>query len=134
MDYEKLLTEYGLWPMKKWNNFEFAHQPPSDEAERLAQRGLLHRAVGDAQGIYAYRKGSEWLYVGKGNPINYRLRNHYRAAYETVPGDGVNNHFHQFFSAHQGRLTIYWSQIGLETDRCIFELALKELLNPLFNH
>lgn len=132
IDYRKLLEDHKLLPVEAWSHFDLEHQPPSGPAERQRVIDQLRSEVGQINGIYAYKQEERWLYVGKGAPLFGRLKSHYRESFEPVPGDTKDNQWHRFFSSHTGRLTIYWTQVDSETDRQVFELALREVLKPVF--
>jgi hypothetical protein len=134
IDYEGLLKEYGLWPMGQWNRFCFNHQSPNGQEEERKMYRQLRCQVSTFKGVYAYKKGRRWLYVGKGKCLFNRLKTHYHAAYKEIPGDTQDNRWHRFFSneENRGKLTVYWIEIDCEPDRQIFEIALSEVLNPCF--
>lgn len=133
IDYKRLLEEHYLWPLEKWNTFDFTHQAPNSQEENKKQIELLRRVLPKGHGLYAYfTKDGECLYVGKAAPLFNRLKSHYLEAYKKVPGDTKNNKWHRFFSSNLGQLVIYWKEVGEETDRRIFELALTEVLKPTF--
>ena len=132
IDYLKFLEEYGLWPMDNWHHFDFVHQRPTGPVERMEQLDRLRDAVGLAQGLYAYKRCNDWIYVGKASSLFGRLENHYRSSYEPVPGDTKTQKWHRFFSENTGVLTVYWKEVENEKDRRIFELASTEQLGPRF--
>lgn len=120
IDYVKFLEEHQLWPMEKWNHFDFVHQAPSDPQEEARQINLLSSNVSTqtgqrVNGVYAYRKDGEWLYVGKAAPLFNRLRSHYYESYREVPGDTKDKKWHRFFSSNKGPLTVCWKQVEPES-------------------
>lgn len=133
MDYKKLLTEHGLWPMDVWEHFEFAHQLPNNPEEISAQTDLLRSKVSKESGLYVYYKDGKCIYVGKAAPLFNRLKSHYLESFREVPGDTKNKKWHRFFASNTGKLVIYWKQVENEIDRQIFEPALTAELNPSFN-
>jgi len=128
IDYKKLLTEHGHWPLDKWNQFDFRHQDPgTNQEEEDRQIDLLRAQVAGKSGLYLYKKDGAYLYIGKGAPLFNRLKSHYRESFRKVPGDTKNNKWHRFFSSNVGKVTIYWKEVSDETDRRIFELALTRI-------
>lgn len=133
IDYEKLLEAHHLWPLEKWSYFDFTHEKPCGPEAIRKQIELLRQVLPKGHGLYAYfTKDGECLYVGKAAPLFNRLKSHYLEAFKKVPGDTKSNKWHRFFSSNLGQLVIYWKEVGEETDRRIFELALTAILNPTF--
>ena len=139
LNYKTLLEKNHILPWESWNNFLFKHHNPANPAEKTIQIERLKHELGldqgnNPDGLYAYKQGSELLYVGKGRPIFNRLKSHYRESYEPVPGDTKDQRWHRFFSAHTGDITIYWISVEDETSRKIFELALQAHSQPSFEN
>ncbi len=133
IDYKKLLTDYNLWPLDKWKPFSLFHHEPKNETEKKQTIDVIRNEVTDKNGLYIYFKDNNCLYVGKGAPLFNRLKSHYYECYREVPGDTKDKKWHKFFAGNRGELKIYWKQVKSETDRKISELALKEVINPVFN-
>ncbi len=139
LNYEELLNDNQILPLKGWNTFSFKHQKPANQTEKNKQIEVLKHNLGldrggNPDGLYAYKREDELLYVGKGKPIFNRLKSHYRESYEPVPGDTKDQRWHRFFSAYAGDLTIYWISIEDETTRKILELALHAHSQPVFEN
>jgi excinuclease UvrABC nuclease subunit len=132
LDYIKLLEEYKIWPIENWNHFEFLHHKPDNKDDEKKQVNFLRDKVLNYNGLYVYQKKGEWIYVGKGAPLFYRLKSHYHESFRKVSGDTNDHKWHRFFSENSGSLNIYWKEITNETDRQIFELSLKTIINPTF--
>lgn len=137
LDFKKLLKEQNILLLEDWNVFSFKHQKPASEAEKTRQIEYLKNELGldkgsNPKGLYAYKRGDELLYIGKGSPIFNRLKSHYRESYEPVPGDTKDRRWHKFFSTHTGDITIYWISVEDETSRKILELALHSHFKPSF--
>jgi len=133
-DIKTFLKNIEIMPIDKkhWNVFNINHiKPIKDEQEKI--REVIINEVGNLSGVYIYKdKSSRVLYVGKGNPLRNRLYMHYRASFEPVSGDTKDKRWHRFWSAHKGKLTIYWKNIKNETEQKIIELMLEYILSPKF--
>jgi hypothetical protein len=101
IDYKKLLDDYGLWPVGRWQHLDLIHTATKSEVSSATLEMLEAKVTKSANGIYVYRRNQEWLYVGKGKPLVNRMKSHYREAYEKVPGDTKTHRWHRFFSQEQ---------------------------------
>ena len=137
INYEELLKQNNLIPLERWNHFSFTHKAKVKGEEENEQIVFLKRALQingnwNSDGLYAYKRGSEIIYIGKGQPIFNRLKSHYREAFRAVSGDTKDKRWHRFFSSNTGKLTIYWIPVEDEATRKILELALHEHFKPTF--
>lgn len=138
IDYQALLEKHKVFPIDAWDNFSFCHCEPKDEQAKNEQVDFLKRSLElcgtyKHDGIYAYKKGKMWLYIGKGKPIFNRLKSHYRESFQRIEKKTRGKRWIRFFTANRGALTIYWIPVKGETTRKILELALHEYYKPAFN-
>jgi len=136
LDYENLLNTSNVFPINNWNSFQFKHggsQVKSDRIGTLKDELQHNPSTKKPKGLYAYKKGSELLYIGKGNPIFNRLKSHYRESLIQKKEPKRARRWYNFFSKHSGELTIYWIEVEDESTRRILETALHKQYNPTFN-
>lgn len=77
-------------------------------------------------GVYLYTSYDRtiMIYVGKGDPIEERLREH-------IENKASNPELYEYLNRNSARL--YYAEIGREEDRKAVEFFLFKLLNPLYN-
>ncbi|MDP2981519.1 MAG: hypothetical protein Q8N67_05600 [Candidatus Omnitrophota bacterium] len=132
------LRENKLSPVSKenWCFFEIVHKEPLRRDKigtKKKIREFIRAKVGDSKGVYIYKKGDKFLYVGKGKPLKNRLYSHYSESFEKVSGDTKDNKYHRFFKKHEGKLEVYWKDLPEEGVRRIVEEMFNYVLKPKFN-
>lgn len=132
---KEFLRKNDFLPTDEWHYFEILHKgsiPNSKKKKEDFEK--IKNQVSKKSGLYIYKKG-KIIYVGKGKPLLGRIKNHYRSAYEEVPGDTKNKKFHKFFSsgANLGKLKIYWREEKDEKIRQVIEKMLDYVLEPTFD-
>jgi hypothetical protein len=130
--FKKFLEGNKFYPLSdsSWNTFELYHGYQEYKRRNYLK---IKKNVGGKKGIYVYEKDGVILYVGKGNPVYSRIKSHYRASFEKVPGD-THNTWHAFFSKHCGKVKIYWKELEDERVRRIIEQMLTYVLEPSFEY
>ncbi|MBT3245186.1 MAG: hypothetical protein HN352_18725 [Bacteroidetes bacterium] len=138
IDYEKLLRKSNILPVEDWKHFTFYHGVPKAGTTEAAQINILKKElqkVGGSykhDGLYAYKMGKEYIYIGKGKPIFNRLKSHYRESFKEPRKDGKGGRWNAFFSQYIGELSIYWIPVEEEVDRKTLEIALHETIETTF--
>lgn len=127
---KQFLEENNFLPISDWNSFEIIHRnvPPKDSQEI----DKIKNIVSNKNGLYVYKKDRKTLYIGKGQPLFKRIKDHYRLSYEELACDRSGK-WHRFFSTNQGKIRIYWKEEKNEDVRQIIEKMLSYTLNPKFN-
>lgn len=132
----KFLKDNNFLPLTKWRTFEVIHKsiPPKNKENKNDLNSIKNHVSG-GKGLYIYEKDRRIIYIGKGNPLFNRIKNHYISAYQEVPGDTKDKIFHKFFSSKRnlGKLKIYWKKEREEKVRLIIEKMLDYTLSPTFN-
>lgn len=82
--------------------------------------------------VYVYEKSGERLYVGRGHPLRSRVKSHYQESYKKAK-DQRSAVWHEFFSKHTGKMTIYWKKLENEETRKAVEPMLDYVLKPKFD-
>lgn len=131
------LRDNKLLPVSKenWCFFEIVYKESlrRDKIDTKKKiRKFIREKVGDLKGVYIYKKGGKFLYVGKGKPLKNRLYSHYRESFEKVSGDTKDNKYHRFFKKHEGKLEVYWKDFHDEEVRMIIETMFNYILEPKF--
>jgi len=132
-EFRRFLEENGFLPLSNWECFEIRHVKPLSPKDKRQAYSKITRNVGRKNGLYIYEKDGEILYVGKGKPLSYRIKDHYRKSYYEISEDANFKPWYEFFSSHQGRLKIYWRELKGEQNRTIVEQILDYVLNPKFD-
>lgn len=132
---KECLEKLGFWPLHKYERLTICHGKKPREKEREEKRRFIKEQVGETKGIYVYRKSGDVVYVGKGNPLRYRLFSHYRESFEEVPGDTKTKRWHKFFSQkkYSGEVDIFWKEVVDEDARKVIEKMLAYVLSPEFD-
>jgi len=129
-----ILNKIGLMPIsnKGWQTLQISHLKADKQGKKYT-REFIKKKLGNVSGVYLYRnKAGRILYVGKGNPIKYRLYMHFRASFERVPGDTKNQRWHKFWSRHKGILKVYWTKLQKKQEQKLIEQMLEYVLLPKF--
>jgi len=136
IDYKDLLEKHNIYPIDNWEKFDFTHGGSQVEIsliDKLKDKLQHNPSKKEPKGLYAYKKGEEWLYIGKGNPIFNRLKSHYHDSIKQQMEPMRAKRWYRFFSKHADHLTIYWIEVKKESTRKILETALHEVYKPAFN-
>ena len=132
--YIDFLQRIGCYPIERtWNSFMIEHKVPVDQDEKVEVEAYIKSQTGRKNGLYIFEcENGNCLYIGKGKPIAGRLVSHYRESFQEVSGDTKDKKWHRFFENHQGRVKVYWKEIGGEDNRKVVELMLECVLLPAF--
>lgn len=133
-DIKAFLKNIKILPINKkhWHTFNINHTKPIKDERKKIKKAIINE-IGNLSGIYIYKnKSSRVLYIGKGNPLKNRFYLHYRASFESVPGDTKTERWHRFWLAHKGKLTVYWKKVRNYRDQKVIEQMLEYVLAPKF--
>lgn len=131
---KKFLEDNNFLPLNKWKSFKIVYKVPKGIQEEKDCLKYIKGNVLDRSGLYVFEKEKKIIYVGKGNPLFNRIRDHYILSYRELSGDDKYKTYHRFSSSHLGsRLKVYWIEQEDEKIRQIIEKMLDYVLEPEFN-
>jgi hypothetical protein len=125
------LTELGLLPINKWNEFVAEHQIQMTPRVRNNHTIKIRNQGKSTSGVYVYFDDEICLYVGESSNLGNRFKEHYNESWKEKPV-GRNYKQFAFFNQYRRPLFVKWIQVDDVFDRKIVEAMLTKILNPLY--